>query len=275
MARVDGCSSGRAGLSRVDLGLAGRRAIVCASSRGLGFACAHALAREGVDVVLNSRDAVALETARTRIAESHGVTVTAVVGDITDPSTHEALLAACPEPDILVNNNGGPAPGRFAEWDRDAWIAALDANMLAPLAMVRLVLPGMVERTFGRIVNITSAMVKTPMSPMGLSTGARTGLTSVVKSLSKDVAHANVTINNILPERIDTERQQQMAALHAKSANISVEEAYVRMAQSIAAGRLGRPEEVGDACAFLCSAQAGYISGQNLQLDGGSFAGLM
>jgi len=259
----------------VDLGLAGRRAIVCASSRGLGFACASALAREGAHVVINSRDAAALETARSRIAESHDVTVTAVVGDITDASTHEALLAACPEPDILVNNNGGPTPGRFADWDRDAWIAALDANMLAPLAMVRLVLPGMVERNFGRIVNITSAMVKTPMSPMGLSTGARTGLTSVVKALSKDVAHANVTINNILPERIDTERQQQMAVLHAKSANIAVEEAYARMAQSIAAGRLGRPEEVGDACAFLCSAQAGYISGQNLQLDGGSFAGLM
>lgn len=241
----------------------------------MGFSCAHSLAREGVDVVINSRDAAALEAARKRIAESYGVTVIAVVGDITESSTHEALISACPEPDILVNNNGGPTPGRFSDWDRDAWIAALDANMLAPLAMVRLVLPGMVQRGFGRIVNITSAMVKTPMSPMGLSTGARTGLTSVVKSLSKDVAHANVTINNILPERIDTERQQQMAELHAMSANITVEEAYTRMAQSIAAGRLGRPEEVGDACAFLCSAQAGYISGQNLQLDGGSFAGLM
>jgi len=275
MACVDGSSSRWTGLSSLDLGLAGRRAIVCASSRGLGFACASALAREGVDVVINSRDGAALETARRRIAESHGVKVSAVVGDITEASTHEALLSACPDPDILVNNNGGPTPGRFEDWDRDAWIAALDANMLAPLAMVRLVLRGMVERRFGRIVNITSAMVKTPMSPMGLSTGARTGLTSVMKSLSKDVAHANVTINNILPERIDTERQQQMAGLHAKSANITVEEAYALMARSIAAGRLGRPEEVGDACAFLCSAQAGYISGQNLQLDGGSFAGLM
>ena len=259
----------------MDLGLAGRRAIICASSRGLGFACATALAREGVDVVINGRDPDALEAARTKIVELHGVTVTAVSGDITSPATQEALLVACPEPDILVNNNGGPAPGKFSEWDRDTWIAALDANMLAPLAMVRLVLAGMVERRFGRIVNITSAMVKTPLSPMGLSTGARTGLTSVMKSLSKDVAHANVTINNILPERVDTERQQQMAALHARSANISVEEAYEHMAQSIAAKRLGRPDEVGDACAFLCSAQAGYISGQNLQLDGGSFAGLM
>ncbi|MEY3587904.1 MAG: NADPH-dependent reductase BacG [Actinomycetota bacterium] len=259
----------------MDLGIAGRNAIVCASSKGLGFASANALAREGVNVVLNGRDDTTLAAARDRILREHNVNVTAVVGDITLPATQEALLAACPEPDILVNNNGGPTPGRFADWDRDAWIAALDANMLAPLAMIRAVIGGMQERRFGRIVNITSAMVKTPMSPMGLSTGARTGLTSVAKSLSKDVAHANVTINNLLPERFDTERQQQMANVHAKTANISVEEAYAHMAKSIAAGRLGRPEEFGDACAFLCSAQAGYISGQNLQLDGGSFAGLM
>lgn len=259
----------------MDLGIAGRNAIVCASSKGLGFASANALAREGVNVVLNGRDETTLAAARDRILREHNVNVTVVVGDITLPATQEALLAACPEPDILVNNNGGPTPGRFADWDRDAWIAALDANMLAPLAMIRAVIGGMQERRFGRIVNITSAMVKTPMSPMGLSTGARTGLTSVAKSLSKDVAHANVTINNLLPERFDTERQQQMANVHAKMANISVKEAYAHMAKSIAAGRLGRPEEFGDACAFLCSAQAGYISGQNLQLDGGSFAGLM
>ena len=259
----------------MDLGIAGRSAIVCASSRGLGFASANALAREGVNVVLNGRDEASLAAARDRILKDHKVQVTTVVGDITQPATQEALLAVCPQPDILVNNNGGPAPGRFADWDREDWIAALDANMLAPLAMIRAVIEGMQERRFGRIVNITSAMVKTPMSPMGLSTGARTGLTSVVKSLSKDVAHANVTINNLLPERFDTERQQQMAGVHAKTAGISVEEAYSRMAKSIAAGRLGRPEEFGDACAFLCSAQAGYISGQNLQLDGGSFAGLM
>jgi 3-oxoacyl-[acyl-carrier protein] reductase len=259
----------------MDLGIAGRSAIVCASSKGLGFASANALAREGVNVVLNGRDETTLAAARDRILKEHNVRVMTVTGDITQPATQQALLAACPEPDILVNNNGGPTPGRFADWDRDEWIAALDANMLAPLAMIRAVIGGMQERGFGRIVNITSAMVKTPMSPMGLSTGARTGLTSVAKSLSKDVAHANVTINNLLPERFDTERQQQMANMHAKMANISVEEAYAHMAKSIAAGRLGRPEEFGDACAFLCSAQAGYISGQNLQLDGGSFAGLM
>ena len=259
----------------MDLGIAGRHAIVCASSRGLGFACADALAREGVHLTVNGRDPVALDEAASNLVDRHGVTVVPVAGDVGAPATQEALLAACPAPDILVNNNGGPPPGRFADWDRDSWIAALDANMLAPLALIRGVLDGMVERRFGRIVNITSAMVKTPLSPMGLSTGARTGLTSVAKALSKDVAHANVTINNLLPERIDTGRQRQMAELHASLADITVDEAYAHMASTIAAGRLGRPEEVGDACAFLCSAQAGFISGQNLQLDGGSYGGLL
>jgi 3-oxoacyl-[acyl-carrier protein] reductase len=259
----------------MDLGIQGRKAIVCASSRGLGRACAEALAREGVHLTLNARDPAALEQAVDAIAAEHGVGVEGVAGDIAAEETQRALLGACPAPDILVNNNGGPPPGRFANWDREAWIGALDANMLAPLAMIRAVLEGMCERRFGRIVNITSAMVKTPLSPMGLSTGARTGLTSVSKALSRDVAHANVTINNILPERIDTARQRGMAELHAKAAGISIEQAYDAMKASIAAGRLGRPEEFGDACAFLCSAQAGFISGQNLQLDGGSYAGLL
>lgn len=259
----------------MDLGIAGKHAIVCASSKGLGFASANALAREGVNVVLNGRNKETLSAAQKILQDRYSVRIDAVVGDITDASTQEQLLLACPAPDILVNNNGGPTPGRFADWDRDDWLSALDANMLAPLAMIRAVLDGMVERKFGRIINITSAMVKTPMSPMGLSTGARTGLTSVAKALSKDVAQANVTINNLLPERIDTERQQQMAKLHSDLAKITIEEAYAHMAKTIAAGRLGRPEEFGDACAFLCSAQAGYISGQNIQLDGGSYDGLM
>ncbi|HMQ25151.1 MAG TPA: SDR family oxidoreductase [Acidimicrobiales bacterium] len=259
----------------MDLGIAGRHAIVCASSRGLGLACADALAREGVHVTLNGRDPESLAAAVARLTGRWGVEVSSVAGDIAAPATQEALMAACPEPDILVTNNGGPAPGRFADWDRDAWLGALDANMLAPLAMIRAVLDGMVGRRFGRIVNITSAMVKTPLSPMGLSTGARTGLTSVTKALSKDVAHANVTINNLLPERIDTARQRQMAELHASLAGITVEQAYEHMASTIAAGRLGRPEEVGDACAYLCSAQAGFLSGQNLQLDGGTYGGLL
>jgi 3-oxoacyl-[acyl-carrier protein] reductase len=260
----------------MDLGIRGRRAIVCASSRGLGGACAEALAREGVHVTLNGRDAGALEAATAALRASHpDVEVGSVVGDIARETTHEQLLAACPEPDILVNNNGGPPPGRFRDWDREAWLGALDANMLAPLAMIRAVLEGMVERRFGRIVNITSAMVKTPLAPMGLSTGARTGLTSVCKALSREVAHANVTLNNLLPERIDTARQRGMAELRAKLGGVSVEQAYDEMKASIAAGRLGRPEELGDACAFLCSEQAGFISGQNLQLDGASYAGLL
>ena len=259
----------------MDLGIRDRNAIVCASSRGLGRACAEALAREGVHVVLNGRDPVALKETAEAIRARHDVQVDGVGGDIAEETTRHALLEACPAPDILVNNNGGPAPGRFADWERDAWIDALDANMLAPLAMIRAVLDGMCDRGFGRIVNITSAMVKTPVAPMGLSTGARTGLTSVCKALSKDVARANVTINNLLPERIDTARQRGMAEVHAKLAGISIEEAYEAMKATIAAGRLGRPEEVGDACAYLCSAQAGFVSGQNLQLDGGSFAGLL
>ncbi len=259
----------------MDLGLAGRHAIVCASSRGLGFACADALAREGANVTINGRDTDALDAATDDLRARHqDVTVTAVAGDIGDADTRAALVAACPEPDVLVNNNGGPPPGRFQQWDRDDWIDALDANMLAPLDMIRRVLDGMVERRFGRIVNITSAMVKSPRAAMGLSTGARTGLTSVGKALSADVASANVTINNLLPERFDTGRQRQMAELHSKLAGITVEEAYDHMRGTIAAGRLGDPAEFGDACAFLCSAQAGFISGQNLQLDGGSYAGV-
>ncbi|MGH0037477.1 MAG: SDR family oxidoreductase [Myxococcota bacterium] len=259
----------------MDLGIAGRRAIVCASSRGLGRACAESLAREGVHVTLNGRDAESLEDAAAAIGKAHDVEVGRVAGDIGEESTRAALLEACPAPDILVNNNGGPPPGRFQSWDRDAWIAALDANMLAPVLMIRAVLDGMVERRFGRIVNITSAMVKTPLGPMGLSTGARTGLTSVTKALSREVAHADVTLNNLLPERFDTARQRGMAELRAKIGGVSVEQAYDEMKASIAAGRLGRPGEFGDACAFLCSAQAGFISGQNLQLDGGSYAGLI
>jgi len=258
----------------VDLGIRGRRAIVCASSRGLGRACAESLAREGVHLTLNGRDRDALEAAGSAIRAKHAVEVGCVAGDIGREETRIELIAACPRPDILVNNNGGPPPGRFTDWDRAAWTSALDANMLAPLLMIRAVVGSMVERRFGRIVNITSAMVKTPLASMGLSTGARAGLTSVSKAISREVARANVTINNLLPERIDTARQRAMAELRAKHAGISIEQAYDEMKASIAAGRLGRPEELGDACAFLCSAQAGFISGQNLQLDGGSYAGL-
>ena len=259
----------------MDLDIRGRRAIVCAASRGLGKACATALGREGVALTINARDRAALEATAAAIRSETGVPVDVVAGDIGDAATRAALLEACPAPDILVNNNGGPPPGRFQDWDRAAWTRALDGNMLAPLDMIRAVVDGMVERRFGRIINITSAMVKAPQAPMGLSCGARAGLTSACKALSQQVAWANVTINNLLPERIDTDRQVQMAQLAAAVNGITVEEAYARIRANIPAGRLGEPAEVGDACAFLCSGRAGFITGQNLQLDGGAYPGLL
>ena len=258
----------------MDLGIRGKKAIVCAASRGLGKACAMSLACEGVDVTINARNEETLAATADEIRRATGASVATVAGDVGTDATRAAILRACPQPDILINNNGGPPPGRFQDWDRDAWLAALEANLLAPVLMIRAVLDGMVERRFGRIVNITSAMVKTPFAPMGLSSGARAGLTSLCKGLSREVAHANVTINNLLPERIDTDRQRSMAELSALLKGCSIEEAYDDMRASIAAKRLGRPDELGDACAFLCSAQAGFISGQNLQLDGGSYPGL-
>jgi 3-oxoacyl-[acyl-carrier protein] reductase len=258
----------------MDLGLVGRRALVCASSSGLGLACAAALAREGCRVWINGRHVERLEAARAQLATS-GVQVQAVVADLVSPEGRDALLAACPEPDILVNNNAGPPPGELADWDHAAWIAALEANLLAPLLLVRALLPGMRARRFGRIVNITSAMVKSPRATMALSTTARTGLTAFCKAISFEAAADNVTINNLLPERIDTPRQQQMAERMMQREGIGLDEARRRIAMTIAARRMGRPEEFGDACAFLCAAQAGFISGQNLQLDGGSYPGLI
>ena len=259
----------------MDLGIAGRKAIVCASSRGLGRACAGALAREGVHVFVNGRDGETLASTAQEIRAETGSEITAVVADLDVAEERERLVAACPDADILVNNNAGPAPGRFEDWDHEAWLAGLEANLLAPTMLIRALLPGMKERRFGRIVNITSAMVKTPLAPMALSTTARSGLTALCKAISKQAAPFNVTINNLLPERIDTDRQVQMAKVAAKMFGISYEEARTQQVQSIAAGRLGQPSELGDACAFLCSAQAGYISGQNLQLDGGSYDGLI
>jgi len=258
----------------VDLGIAGRRAIVCASSRGLGRACAQALAAEGVDVVVNGRDAARLDATADEIRRSTGARVTPVVADLCTEEGRSRLLAACPEPDILVNNNGGPAPGRFEDWDHARWLAALEANLLAPALLIRGVIGGMRARRFGRIVNVTSAMVKAPHPAMGLSTAARSALTAVCKGLSKEVARDNVTINNLLPERFDTDRQRGMAELRVKTGGVSLEQAYAEMAASIAAGRLGVPAEFGAACAWLCSAHAGFVSGQNLQLDGGSYPGV-
>jgi 3-oxoacyl-[acyl-carrier protein] reductase len=259
----------------MDLGIAGRRAIVCASSRGLGRACARALAAEGVDVVVNGRDPERLAETADAIRLETGARVTAVVADLASEAGREALLAACPEPDILVNNNAGPPPGRFEDWDRAHWLAVLESNFLAPVLLIRGVVGGMRARRFGRIVNITSAMVKAPHAAMGLSTGARAALTAVCKGLSREVACDNVTINNLLPERIDTDRQRFMAELRAKSGGVPLEQAYAEMAATIAAGRLGSPEELAAACAWLCSAHSGYVSGQNLSLDGGSHPGVL
>ena len=259
----------------MDLGIQGKHALVCASSQGLGLACASALAREGCLVVINGRDAARLATARETIAAATGVQVATVVADITTDAGRATLIAACPQADILVNNNAGPAPGQLADWDHAAWIAALEANMLAPILLMRAFLPGMRERKFGRIVNITSAMVKSPRPHMALSTTARTGVTAFAKAMSLEAAVDNVTINNLLPERVDTPRQQFLAERMMKAQGIDLAEARRRIAQTVAAKRFGTPGEFADACAFLCSAQAGFISGQNLQLDGGSYPGLI
>jgi 3-oxoacyl-[acyl-carrier protein] reductase len=259
----------------MDCGIAGKKAIICASSRGLGKACATALAREGAVVVVNGRDPEKLEATAGAIRRETGATVTAVVADLCTEDGRDRLIAACPDPDILVTNNGGPMPARFEDCDHATWLAALEQNLLAPALLIRAVIGGMRARRFGRIVNVTSAMVKAPHPMMGLSTAARSALTAVCKGLSREVARDNVTINNLLPERIDTDRQRFMAGLQAAGRGITVDEAYQEIAASIAANRLGTPEEFAAACVYLCSAQAGYVSGQNLQVDGGTYPGLL
>ncbi len=255
----------------MDLGIAGKKALVCASSQGLGLACATALAQEGVEVWLNARNADKLETAAKALGASVTSKVHHVVADITTKEGRAALIAACPDADILVNNNAGPDPLAFQEIDEDIWIEALKGNMIAPLMLIKAVLPGMRARKFGRIINITSAMVTTPRPHMALSSAARGGLTVAAKGQSLAVVKDNVTINNLLPERIDTDRQVQMAKAQAKRENITYEQARAKQPESIAAKRLGRPEEFGATCAFLCSQYAGYISGMNIHLDGGSY----
>lgn len=259
----------------MDLGIAGRWAIIAASSRGLGRACATALSAEGVNVVLNGRDDEQLQTTLQDLKCVARGEVTAVAADINDPAGRARLLAACPEPDILVTNNAGPTPADFADLSEADWHAALTSNMVVPLTLIQGVIGRMRARRFGRIVNITSAMVTTPRPHMTLSSGARAGLTAAVKALSLEVARDNVTINNLLPERIDTDRQQMMAERVARRESITMAQARQRQVESIAAKRLGLPTEFGAACAFLCSAHASYISGQNLHLDGGSYPGLV
>ena len=259
----------------MDLGISGRRAIVCASSRGLGKGCAIALAKEGVRVVVNGMDAETLEHTAQEIRDAANTEVTAVVADVTTEAGREALLAACPEPDILVNNAGGPPPGDFRDFTRDDWIRALDANMLSAIALIKATLDGMVARRFGRIVNITSVAVKAPIGTLGLSNGARSGLTGFVTGLARDVSRHNVTINNLLPGSFDTDRLRSNARHAAERKGVGFEELYRTWMQEEASGRYGTPEELGAACAFLCAAGSGYITRQNLLLDGGTFPGVL
>ena len=258
----------------MDLGIQGRKAIVMASSQGLGKACALTLAAEGCKVFINGRNATKLDKTKEEIVLKTGADVSAIVADITTESGRAKLLNACPAPDILVTNNAGPPPGSIEDWDHAAWISVLESNMVAQILMIRAVLPAMRAQKFGRIINMTSAMVKAPLPMMGLSTAARAGLTALAKSVSRDVAKDNVTINNLLPERFDTDRQRFMAERIVSEEGGTFDEAKAKIAHTITAQRLGRPEEYGAACAFLCSVQASYISGQNLQLDGGSYPGL-
>ena len=259
----------------MDLGIQGRHALVCASSQGLGYACALALAQEGCSITLNGRQADKLDAAAQRLREATGATVQAVAADLNTEGGRSALLAACPAPDILVNNNAGPPPGQLADWDHGAWMGALEANLVAAALLMRALLPGMRQRRFGRIVNITSAMVKTPHAAMGLSTAARAGLTALSKALAREAIVDNVTINNLLPERFDTPRQAFMAQRLMDQQGISLAEARQQIADTLPARRLGRPEEFGAACAWLCAAHSGFMTGQNLQLDGGAYAGLV
>jgi 3-oxoacyl-[acyl-carrier protein] reductase len=255
----------------MDLGIRGRRAIVCAASKGLGRACALSLAREGVELVITARTADVLESTAAEIRQATGAKVTPVPGDISTEAGRAAALSACPSPDILVNNAGGPPPGDFREWDRDAWLRAIDANMLAPIFMIKGVIDGMIDRRFGRIVNITSASVKSPIPQLGMSNGARAGLTGFVAGLARQVARHNVTINNLLPGPFLTDRLRSGAAHLARRNNRTVEEELALRGRENPTGRVGDPAEFGEACAFLCAASAGFIVGHNLLVDGGAF----
>jgi 3-oxoacyl-[acyl-carrier protein] reductase len=257
----------------MDLGIAGRTALVCAASKGLGRGCALALARNGVAVTITARTASALEQAAREIAAATGAKVTPVAGDITTPEGRRAALAACPEPDILVNNAGGPPPGDFRDWDENDWLAACNANMITAIMLIKAVVDGMMGRGFGRIVNITSSSVKAPIPQLGLSNGARSGLTGFVAGLARQTVEHNVTINNILPGRFDTDRLRSGLAFQAQKSGRPVDEVVAQSKAQIPARRFGQPDEFGELCAFVCSAQASYITGQNFLIDGGVYPG--
>jgi 3-oxoacyl-[acyl-carrier protein] reductase len=257
----------------MDMGLRGKSALVCASSKGLGRGCAFSLAREGVSLVITARGKDALEKTAEEIRAATGVRVTTVACDITTESGRALALAACPNPDILINNAGGPPPGDFRNWTRDTWIAALDANMLTPIELIKATVDGMMARKFGRIVNITSSSVKAPIEILGLSNGARSGLTGFVAGIARKTVAHNVTINNLLPGSFDTDRIRTTCETLAKNRGVSVEVIRKERMALCPAGRFGDPAEFGDACAYLCSARAGYVTGQNFLIDGGSYPG--
>ena len=269
----------------MDLGIQGRRAIVCASSKGLGRACAEALAAAGVDLVLNARNRDTLDQTAEAIRTTHGVSVTAIAADITTDEGRAAVLTACADPDILVNNAGGPPPGDFRNWSREDWLAALDANMLTPIELIKATVDGMMARGFGRIVNITSSSVKAPIEVLGLSNGARSGLTGFVAGIARKTVRHNVTINNLLPGSFATDRLESFIHATAKALiawsavppgaddATSRDAAVKELEAETPAGRFGHPPEFGAACAFLCSVHAGYVTGQNWLLDGGAYPG--
>jgi len=259
----------------MDLGIAGRRALVCAASKGLGRACAVSLAREGVELTIVARTAATLEAAADEIRRDTGARVTAVAADITTVEGRRLALDACPQPDILVNNAGGPPPGDFRDWTRDDWIRAIDANMLTPIELIKATVDGMIARRFGRIVNITSAAVKSPIDILGLSNGARAGLTGFVAGIARKTVRHNVTINGLLPGPFETDRLRANIATMANKSGRTYDETAAERRAGNPAGRFGDPAEFGDACAWLCSAQAGFITGQNILLDGGAFPGTL
>jgi 3-oxoacyl-[acyl-carrier protein] reductase len=257
----------------MDLGIAGKTALVCAASKGLGRGCALALASNGAQVTITARTRETLEATAEEIARASGSKVTPVHGDITTPEGRAAALAACPAPDILVNNAGGPPPGDFRDWDEDDWLSACNANMVTAIMLIRATVDGMIGRKFGRIINITSSSVKAPIPQLGLSNGARAGLTGFVAGIARQTVEHNVTINNILPGRFYTDRLRAGLAFAAQKSGRPVAEIEAESRAHIPAKRFGTPEEFGELCAFICSAQASYITGQNFLIDGGLYPG--
>lgn len=253
----------------MDLGITGKRALICASSQGLGLGCAKALAQAGVDLVINARGADALDKAAAQL-RGLGVSVTAVAADVTTQDGQAAVLDAAGDLDILVNNAGGPPPGSWTDWDRTDFLNALEANMITPITLMKAVLPGMIDKGWGRVVNITSQSVKAPIPVLGLSNSARAGLTGYVAGTARQVAQHGVTINNLLPGSHATARRFAIDEMIAKNQNISLEDATKQVWAEIPAGRYGTAQEFGNTCAFLCSQHAGFIVGQNILLDGGN-----